>query len=121
MTPAARSINVFGIYRLVLALVLLVAPNTLLQLFHLPPTTEVWIRVVGMLLAFIGIFYRTAAAAGLYAFFAATVLTRLTVPLFFLGFVLAGWIDWPILLFTLIEVAGAAWTWLALRRPEPAA
>jgi hypothetical protein len=119
MTPAARSVNVFGIYLLVLAVILLVAPNPLLELFGLPPTTEVWIRVVGMIYAYLGIYYRTAAAAGLFPFFVTTVMTRLTAPLFFLGFVLADWVGWPILLFGLIEVAGAAWTWRALRQSEP--
>lgn len=119
MTPAARSVNVFGIYLLVLAVFLLVTPDTLLKLFGLPPTTEVWIRVVGMACAYGGIYYRTAAAAELLPFFVTTVMTRLTIPLFYLGFVLADWVRWPILLFSLVDVAGAAWTWRALRHPVP--
>lgn len=120
MTPAARSVNVFGTYLLVLAVVLLVAPNPLLQLFRIAPTTEVWIRVVGMLVALLGIYYRTAAASNLTPFFLTTVMVRLTVPLFFLGFVLAGWVEWPILLFGLIEAGGAAWTWRALKHSDVA-
>jgi hypothetical protein len=116
MTPAARSVNVFGTYLVVLAIGLLVAPNLLLGLFQLTPTTEVWIRVVGMLVAFIGVYYRTAAAANLTSFFLATVLLRASVPLFFLVFVLAGWVAWPLLLFAAVDVAGAAWTWRALQR-----
>jgi hypothetical protein len=88
MSPAARSVNVFGIYLLLLGVVLLAAPNLLLGLFHLPPTTEVWLRVAGML--------------------------RASVPLFFLAFVLAGWAEWPLLVFAGLDAAGAAWTWRAL-------
>jgi protein-S-isoprenylcysteine O-methyltransferase Ste14 len=117
MTPASRSIHVFGNYLVLLGVVLLVAPNPLLQLFGLPTTTEVWIRVVGMLVAFLGIYYRTAAAANLTPFYVATVLLRSSVPLFFLAFVLAGWVGWPLLLFGLIDAAGAIWTWSALRQP----
>ncbi|MDX2122602.1 MAG: hypothetical protein SF070_16280 [Gemmatimonadota bacterium] len=42
MSPAARSINIFGIYLVVISVVLLTAPNLLLFLFRLPLTTEVW-------------------------------------------------------------------------------
>lgn len=118
MTPAARSIRIFAVYLGLLSVVLLIAPNPLLQLFGLPPTTEVWIRVVGMLVALLGVYYWTAAAAELTPFFRATVLCRLTVPLFFLIFVTAGWARWPLVLFGVIDALGAAWTWWALgRRP----
>ena len=118
MTPAARSVNVFGTYLLLLGALLLVAPNPMLELFRLPPTTEVWIRVVGMLSAILGIYYRVAATANLTPFFLATVLVRTSVPLFFLGFILAGWAGWPLMLFGIIDAAGAAWTWVALHQPE---
>jgi hypothetical protein len=115
MSPAARSMNVFAYYLLALAVVLLVAPNVLLQTFAFPTTGEVWIRVVGMLVAFLGLYYRVAAAAELVPIFRMSVLIRLSVPAFFLLFVLAGWSRWPLLLFGLADAAGAAWTWQALR------
>jgi hypothetical protein len=116
MTPAARSVRAFSVYLVALAVTLLVAPNTLLQLFALPSTTEVWIRVVGMLTALLGVYYWTAAATELTPFFRATVFCRLMVPLFFLIFVAAGWARWPLLLFGAVDACGAAWTWWALRR-----
>ena len=115
MNPAARSVNVFGIYLLLLGLGLLVAPNVLLSLVGLPYTAEVWIRVVGMVVSFLGVYYRVAAAANLTTFFLATVLVRASVPLFCLMFVLAGWTEWPMMLFALVDAAGAAWTWTALK------
>jgi hypothetical protein len=121
MTPSARSVTVFAVYLLLLGAVLLVAPNLLLQTFGLPPTSEVWIRVVGMLVTFLGVYYRTAAAAELVSFFRVTVLVRLTVPIFFVIFVVAGWVGWSFLLFGVIDVVGATWTWWALRRPTATA
>lgn len=115
MTALVRSIRVFAVYLLVLAVVLLVAPNPLLQAFGLPPTSEVWIRVVGMLVAYLAVYYWVAAATELVPVFRATVLTRLTVPAFFLIFVGAGWVRWPILLFGLVDAAGAVWTWWGLQ------
>lgn len=116
MTPAARSVNVFGTYLLLLAVILIVVPNPLLEVFGLPQTSEVWIRVVGMLVAFLGIYYRVAAAANLTPFFVATIMVRSSVILFFLGFVLAGWVGWQLLLFGGVDLAGAIWTWRALRQ-----
>jgi hypothetical protein len=121
MTPAARSVRIFAIYLGVLALTLLLAPNVLLQAFRLPPTDEVWIRVVGMLAALLGVYYWVAAATELTPFFRASVLCRLTVPLFFLIFVMAGWARWPLVLFGVIDALGALWTWRALSRSSVAA
>lgn len=121
MSHAARSIKVFAVYLGLLAVSLLLMPNVLLQTFGLPPTTEVWIRVVGMLAALLGVYYWTAAATELTPFFRASVLCRLTVPLFFLIFVAAGWARWPLILFGVIDALGAAWTWRALGRNASAA
>lgn len=118
MTPAARSVNVFGSYRLLLGALLLIAPNSILQLVGLPPAVDVWIRIVGMLLAILGIYYRIAAAANLAPFFLATVLVRSSVPLFLLGFILAGWVEWPLMLFGALDAVGALWTWKALRNSD---
>lgn len=120
MTPAARSVQVFAVYLGLLAVALLLAPNVLLGAFGLPPTSEVWIRVVGMLVALLAVYYWTAAATELTPFLRATVLCRLTVPVFFVIFVTAGWARWPLLLFGVMDAAGAAWTWWALHRPAAA-
>jgi hypothetical protein len=44
------------------------------------------------------------------------VLTRLAAPLFFLAFVTAGWVRWPLLLFGLVDLVSALWTWRLLDR-----
>lgn len=115
MTPAARSVQAFAVYLILLAVLLLLAPNLLLQAMGLPPTSEVWVRVVGMLVAFLSVYYWIAAATNLIPILRATVLCRLTVPVFFLVFVLAGWALWPLLLFGILDAAAALWTLAALR------
>jgi hypothetical protein len=52
MSKSALSVFVFGLYLLVVGIVMLVVPNFLLGLFSIPSTTEVWIRVAGMLVLF---------------------------------------------------------------------
>jgi hypothetical protein len=63
MGASARSVLVFGVYLLGLGLVLLIVPNMLLSLFGMPTTTEVWVRVVGMLVIFLGYITRNRHAA----------------------------------------------------------
>ena len=115
MTKAARSVFVFAIYLFVLGCVLVVVPNALLALFRLPPTTEVWIRVVGMLVILLGYYYSGAARRGMTEFFRWTVAARIAVLLFFVAFVLAGLAPPVLILFGAIDAAAACWTALALR------
>ena len=76
MNKAALSVRVFGIYLIVLGAWLLLAPNVLLRLFGMAATDEVWIRVVGMLVGFLGTYYVRAAAARFTPFFAWTIPVR---------------------------------------------
>jgi hypothetical protein len=115
MSNSARSVFVFGLYLLVLGLVLLLAPNILLRLFSVPTTSEVWIRVVGMLVLFLGFYYTQAARKGMTDFFQWTVYVRSTVILFFAAFVLLGLATAPLILFGAVDLVGAIWTALALR------
>jgi hypothetical protein len=71
MSRAAKSLLVFAIYLMGLSLILLAVPNALLQPFGLDPTSEVWIRVVGMLVACLAVYYLVAVTNEL------TVLIRL--------------------------------------------
>ena len=120
MSKGARSVFVFGLYLLVLGIVLLVAPNFLLGIFFLPSTTEVWIRVVGMLVLFLGFFYLQAARKALTDFFRWTMYPRSTVILFFVAFVLLGFARPPLILFGVVDLLGAIWTGLALRASKTA-
>ena len=56
MSNSARSVLVFAIYLVVLGLVLMIAPNFLLGLFALPGVTDIWIRVVGILVRLLGFY-----------------------------------------------------------------
>lgn len=116
MNKAALSVRVFGIYLIGLGAWLLLAPNVLLQLFGMAATDEVWIRVVGMLVGFLGTYYVRAAAVRFTSFFAWTIPVRMSVLGFFGAFVLLGLAPPVLLLFALVDAAGALWTWRTLRR-----
>lgn len=120
MSNSARSIFIFGLYLVVLGITLLVVPNFLLTLFFSPSTTEVWIRVVGMLSLFLGFYYTQAARKEMADFFQWTVYVRSTVILFFAAFVLLGFATPPLILFGVVDLLGAIWTGLALRSSKTA-
>jgi hypothetical protein len=115
MSRAAKSLLVFGIYLCGLGLALLLVPNLLLGLFGVPPTHEVWIRVNGMLVLCFSFYYIMAARAGLTSFIRWTVWGRLAVIFYFAAFVLLASAPKALLLFGLIDLLAAGWTWIALK------
>lgn len=120
MTPAV-TLRVFAYYLFALSAALILAPNTLLGFFGIPATTDVWIRVVGMLVGCLAFYYVRASHARLDAFYAWTVPARISVLLFFGVFVGLGLAPRALLLFGAVDALAALWTWLALRRsPRPA-
>jgi hypothetical protein len=115
MTRAAFSVLVFSIYLYLLGAVLVVVPNALLRVFRFPETQEVWVRVVGMLVLLLGLYYTTAARNELTPMLRATVVARFAVLAFFIGFVAAGLAPTVLILFGVVDAAAASWTALALR------
>jgi hypothetical protein len=116
MATAAQTIRVFGMYLLALGAVLIIAPNSLLEIFKLPPVTDVWIRVVGMLAFFLGIYYWHAANANLRSLIRLSVPARLSVLGFFGAFVVLKLAPPMLMAFAIVDAIAALWTWYALRR-----
>jgi hypothetical protein len=115
MSKSSLSVFVFGLYMVVLGIVLLVAPNFLLEMFFMPSTTEVWIRIVGVLLLLIAFYFTQTARKEMTEFFKLTVYTRASLIIFFTAFVLLGLASPTLILFGVVDLLGAIWTGLALR------
>ena len=118
MSRAATSILAWGIYLVILGPTLMIRPNALLWSFGIPETTEVWVRVVGMLLFLLAFYYILAARAELTALFRWSVWVRGAVLPFFAVFTLAGLAQPTILLIGIVDLSGAIWTAWALRSPQ---
>ena len=116
MSPAAKSILYFGIYIAFLGVLLVFFPDALLGLVDLPRSDEVWIRLAGMLLIFMGFFYIQAGRHNFTPFFKWTLATRGIAFFFVLGFWLSGLTSWIILAFWAGDLAGLLWTTFALRK-----
>lgn len=116
MSKAALSMFVFGIYVILLGIILMVVPNTLLAIFGLPATTEVWIRVVGMLVFLMGYYYIQASRneRKMISFYRWTVHARSSVIIFFIIFSALGFVKPILILFGVVDLLAAAWTWKTL-------
>ena len=116
MSKAALSMFVFGIYVILLGIILMVVPNTLLAIFDLPATTEVWIRVVGMLVFLMGYYYIQASRneRKMISFYRCTVHARSSVIIFFIIFSALGFVKPILILFGVVDLLAAAWTWKTL-------
>lgn len=121
MSRAARSLLVFGVYLEVLAAILIVAPNALLSVFGVAHTHEVWIRVLGVVVACVGVYYIVSARHGFRPAIVASVPVRSTLALSFAAFVSLGYAEPAVLVFGIADLAGALWTAASLRSEASAA
>jgi len=118
MSKNARTIFIFGIYLGIFGAVLLTVPNFLLGIFQIPSTDEVWIRVVGMLLFLLGVYYVLAAQKEMKDFFQWTVYVRASVVLFLTAFALLDFVKPILILVGVVDLLGAIWTGMTLIRGE---
>ena len=114
MSRAARSVFVFGLYLIGTAAALILAPNVFLGLLRIAPTTEPWIRVLGVVIAVLGAYDVVAARAELDPFFRATVWGRCLVLVGFAGLAALALAPMTFIGVGVIDSLGALWTWSAL-------
>jgi hypothetical protein len=115
MNKSALSIMVWGLYEIGVGLGFLLIPNVVLPIFGFPTTTEVWIRVLALVVLALAVYHIYCAQNNVIPFFQITIPGRIgfaisLVILFLMGLSGAG-----LILFAVIEILGAAWTWSTLR------
>lgn len=115
MTRVAFTVLAFGIYMTGQGLLLLLAPNLLLGFVGIAPTSETWVRVLGIAVLVLGYYYIRNALIGQREFFRLSVDGR--VLQFFLFGGLVFFADAPpvLLAFAGFEFACGIWTFAALR------
>ena len=115
MSSAARSLYVFGIYAIVAGAGLLLTPNLVLNTLGFPLAPEGWVRVVGALAFFLGIYHTNAARNEFLPYIRVSVLTRVGFAAILTTLVAFAQMPKPTLVFAAVEFVAAAWTWFALR------
>ncbi len=115
MKKTSTTLLVFGLYLVGMGLGLIAMPNFVLGMFGLPATSEVWVRVVGVLALVLAFYYTSAARADLKTFAQWTVPARFGVFIAFTAFVLAGFVGPVMIVLGSADLLGALWTGWALR------
>jgi hypothetical protein len=104
---------------LAMGLGLLFIPNLILGLFGYPPTQEIWIRMLGLLTFCAGTLYFYCGLTDQTGFFRISVPERLVFCLGTVTLVLFLQADWRLALVGSVDLLGALWTGMTLRKPGP--
>jgi len=116
MSKSAKSVFIYGIFYAFNGLMLLLAPNILLDSLGIENTNEVWIRLAGILLSAISVYYILAAKHELIIIMKATAFIRITIIFFFSAFVLLKLVSASIIIISVIDFLGGVWTFLMLKK-----
>lgn len=120
MKMSSISMVMFAAYLSCLGLAFVIIPNPVIAFFGFPPTTEVWIRILGYILAALAFFYFMAVRENSESFYRWSVYARLPILPTFAAFVFAGIGSPIILLFGTFDAGCAIWTWSALKNEQQA-
>ena len=116
MSGVAISLVVYGLYLLANGAGLLFLPDLALSIVGIAPSTDVWIRVVGLLGAEIGFYFVYAGFKGVSSFYTATVIGRIAIALVFCALAILSIGPIQLLLFAAIDFLSAIWTYIAARK-----
>ena len=116
MDRVSKSILVFGLYSMLMGIVLLFLPNIVLPLFNLPVSGEPWLNLLGFVLMCSSYYYIRSALSGNRQFALYTTQTRFAAPIIVAYLITAGKADWHFLSFGIVDGLGGLWTWFELKR-----
>ena len=120
MSRASLSLFIFGIYLIIIAIIFLFVPEILFSIVMVPTDPDIMSRLFGMIVLFLAYYFIRGALdeEGLKKFFMWTVHTRATVIIFLIIFVALQLVSFIVLIFGFIDLAGAIWTFWALRKDK---
>jgi hypothetical protein len=110
------SLVVQAIYVLLTGLQLIFVPNMLLSMFGFDATSEIWIKVLGIVVLSLSIVYYTVNKSGNEDVVRATMWSRLFVGVGFILLAFTGQAKLSIILFAGIDIVTAIWTWFELKK-----
>ncbi len=121
MSKAALSVFIFGIYLIFLGITFLFFPEMMFAILAEPNPPDIVSRVLGMVFVLFAYIYIRSAlddGEGMAKFFMWTVHTRASVIVFLIIFAALGLTSPIIIVFGVIDLAAAIWTFWALRKDK---
>lgn len=116
MSKSAKSVFIYGIFLAIYGFMLLMFPNVLLNSLGIESTTEVWIRLAGILLMAFSVYYFLGTKNELIVIIKPTAFIRFTIIFFFTAFVVLNLVSSNIILISVIDFLGGLWTFLMLKK-----
>jgi type IV secretory pathway TrbL component len=110
------SLVVQSVYVVLTGLQLIFVPNLLLGMFGFNETSEIWIKVLGIVILPLAFVYYAINKQGNPDVVRATVWSRLFVGIGFTLLAFSGQAPMNLILFAGIDIATAVWTWMELRK-----
>jgi hypothetical protein len=110
------SLVVQAIYVIITGLQLIFVPNMLLEMFGMAPTTEIWIKVLGIVILPLSAVYYAISKQGNAESLRATIISRGFVGVGFTLLALTGIAPMSLILFAGIDIGTAVWTWLEMKK-----
>ena len=110
------SLVVQAVYVILTGLQLIFVPNMLLSMFGFEPTSEIWIKVLGIVILPLSAVYYAISKQGNEESLRATIISRGFVGLGFILLALSGQAKMNLILFAGIDIATAVWTWMEMKK-----
>ncbi len=110
------SLVVQAIYVILTGLQLIFVPNMLLNIFGFDTTSEIWIKVLGIVILPLSAVYYAISKQGNEESVRATIISRGFVGVGFILLALSGQAKLNLILFAGIDIATAVWTWVELKK-----
>ncbi len=104
------------VYMIGMGLPFLLAPNFMLPMLGLDPTHEIWIRILGLLVLAVSVYYASAISGENIAFARTSVRGRLVFCVALTGLALV-YNQYIFILFAVLEAGLAVWTHRTLPAP----
>jgi hypothetical protein len=113
---APKTVQYFGYYLYIVAATIVFVPNLLANILLIPETNEPWIRVVGILVACLAVYYHRMGQAGSEEFAVTSVYVRIFVLVSFIALWGVGIGPWQLIIFGVVDAVAALWTMSKLKR-----
>lgn len=110
------SLVVQGIYVFLTGLELIFVPNIVIGFFGFEPSSEIWIKVLGVVVFSFTILYYNVNKYGSDELVRTTIWLRFTISTGFILLSLSGQASINLILFAGIDVMTAVWTWFELKK-----
>ena len=114
MNAVTLSIFIWGIYVILIGLLLVFIPGKMLAMCGQEEPKDHWARIAGIIIISLGYFYLNSAQNEVYSFYQASIYARFFGLIGFSGLAFFKMAKPRIIFFGIIDAFGAIWTLLAL-------